>query len=350
MNVTPTDANRNARIGVGLLGAPAVPEMVELAQLAEANGFESVWVAETRMTRDGVAPCAAIAMGTSRIKIGTGIINVYTRGAVLIGVTFVGLDEISGGRIIMGLGAGSPLVLLPQGVAFDRPLTRLRETIDVVQALLRGESVTFEGETIQVQGARLEIRPPREHIPLYLGVTGPRALELAGEKGDGVMLNAFLPTGYVERALERIDAGARRAGKTLDDVDVSSAIVVSVDEDAGVARDRARAFIALYLSLFPNIAKETDLPDDLVARTRETFNNEGQAAAARHIDDSVVDFLTASGTPEECHSRIEAYRTAGVQLPILFPLDPNVRMSIETLGPMAQKSVQKEVSHEASRG
>jgi 5,10-methylenetetrahydromethanopterin reductase len=332
--------NGNGRIGVGLLGAPAVPQMVELAQLAEARGFESVWVAETRMTRDGIAPCAAIAMATSRIKIGTGIINVYTRGAVLIAVSFVGLDEVSEGRIIMGLGAGSPLVLLPQGVTFEKPLTRLRETIDVVQTLLRGETVTFEGQTIRVHEARLETTPPREHIPLYLGVTGPKALELAGEKGDGVMLNAFLPTSYVVRALERLDVGARRAGKRLEDLDVAGALVVSVDDNAEVARDRARAFIALYLSLFPNIAQETGLPDELVAGTREAFHGEGQAAAAEHIGDDVVDYLTASGTPEECRQRIEAYRAAGLQLPILFPLEPNVQMSIEMLGPVTEDIVQ----------
>jgi 5,10-methylenetetrahydromethanopterin reductase len=325
--------NGNGRIGLGLLGAPQVPQMVELAQLAEKNDFESVWVAETRLTRDGIAPCAAIAMGTSRIKIGTGIINVYTRGAVLIGVSFVGLDEVSQGRIVMGLGAGSPLVLLPQGVDFEKPLTRLRETIDVVQPLLRGEEVTFEGEVITVRGAKLETRPLREHIPLYLGVTGPRALELAGEKGDGVMLNAFLPTSYVERALERIEAGAGRAGRSLEDVDIGGAVVVSVDEDSAVAKDRARAFIALYLSLFPNIAQETDLPDDLIAQTRRAFDDEGQEEAAKYIDDEVVDFLTASGTPEECRERLDAYRAAGVQLPILFPLEPNVRMAVETLGP-----------------
>lgn len=326
-------ANGKNRLGLGLLGAPAVPEMVALAQMAEANDFESIWIAETRMTRDGIAPCAAIAVATSRIKIGTGIINVYTRGAVLIGVSFVGLDEISGGRIIMGLGAGSPLVLLPQGVEFNKPLTRLRETIDVVQPLLRGEEVTFQGETIQVHGAQLEARPLREHIPLYLGVTGPKALALAGEKGDGVMLNAFLPTSYVERALQRIDAGARRAGKRVDDVDIASAIVVSVDEDSAKAKNRARGFIALYLSLFPNIAQETGLPDELIARTRQSFQSEGPETAARHIDDTVVDMLTASGTPEECRCRIEAYREAGVQLPILFPLDPNVHMAVAALGP-----------------
>ena len=326
-------ANGSSRVGLGLLGAPDVPQMLALAQLAESNEFESIWIAETRMTRDGIVPCAAIAVGTSKIKIGTGIINVFTRGAVLIGVSFVGLDEISNGRIIMGLGAGSPLILLPQGVDFHKPLTRLRETIDVVQRLLRGETVTFAGETIRVEGAQLETRPLREHIPLYLGVTGPRALELAGEKGDGVMLNAFLPVTYVQRALACVEAGARRAGRRLDDVDISGAVVVSVDEDSATARDRARRFIALYLSLFPNIARETDLPQDLVVRTRHSFETEGPEAAARHIDDTVVDLLSASGTPQECRRRIDDYRAAGIQLPILFPLDPNVRMAVETLGP-----------------
>jgi len=324
----------NNRIGLGLLGAPDVLKMVELAQLAEARGFESVWVAETRLTRDGIAPCAAIAMATTRLKIATGIVNVYTRGAVLTAVSFVSLDEVSQGRIIMGLGTGSPLVLKPQGVEFHKPLTRLRETIDVVQALIRGEEVTFTGETIQVAGAKLEMTPPRSHIPLYLGVTGPKALELAGEKGDGVMLNAFLPTSYVKRALVRVEAGAKRTGKNLAEVDISGALVVSVDTDSKTAKDRSRFFIGLYLSLFPNIAQETQLPDDLVQQARAAFSQGGPEAAAAYIDDDVVDYLTASGTPEECRRKIEAYRAAGVQMPILFPLDPNVQMAIETLGPL----------------
>lgn len=322
----------HGRIGLGLLGAPAVPGMVELARLAERNGFESVWIAETRLTRDGIAPCAAIAMATSRLKIGTGIINVYTRGAVLISVTFVGLDELSNGRMIMGLGTGSPLVLQPQGVVFEKPLTRLRETIEVVRPLLRGEQVTYEGQTLSVRGAQLEVEPLRPAIPLYLGVTGPKALELAGEMGDGVMLNAFLPTAYVRRALERIAAGAWRAGRTLDDIDIAGVVIISVDEDPVTARDRARRFIALYLTLFPNIAKETGLPPELLAETRYAYNSDGPEAAARYIDDAVVNALTASGTPDECRERINAFRAAGLQLPILMPLEPTVRLAVETQG------------------
>ena len=111
------------RAGLLFLGAPAVPEMVSLARRAEAAGFESAWVAETRLTRDAITPVAALALATERMRVGTGIVNVYTRNPVLLALTFATLDELAPGRIVMGLGAGSPLVLAPQGVPFTRPLT-----------------------------------------------------------------------------------------------------------------------------------------------------------------------------------------------------------------------------------
>ena len=127
--------------------------------------------------------------------------------------------------------------------------------------------------------------------------------------------------------------GPNEADKQLADIDITGAIVVSVDKDSKAAKDRSRTFIGLYLSLFPNIAQETGLPDDLVSKARAAFHEGGPEAAARHIDDNVVDYLTASGTPEECRSKIAEYRAAGLQEPILFPLDPNVQMAVETLGP-----------------
>lgn len=320
------------RIALGLLGGPAVPKMIMLAQQAEQRAFESVWVAETRLTRDAVAPCAAIAMATSRIKIATGIVNVYTRGAVLMATSFVSLDEVSEGRIIMGLGPGSPLVLAPQGYGFDKPVTRLRETIDIVQALLRGEEVAYRGKTMTISGAKLEEPPPRSHIPLYLGVTGPRALELAGEKADGVMLNAFLPVSYISRARERLQAGAQRGNRSLQDIDIAGAVVVSLDRDSGAAKDRARAFIAMYLSLFPNLARETELPDDLLLQVRDVFGQQGAEQAGKFIDDGIVDALTASGTADEVGARIDRYRAAGMQLPIIFPLGEDLSGVIDALG------------------
>jgi 5,10-methylenetetrahydromethanopterin reductase len=143
-----------------------------------------------------------------------------------------------------------------------------------------------------------------------------------------------LPTSYVERALVRIEAGAKRAGKSLAEVDISGAVVISVDHDSTIAKDRSRRFIGLYLALFPNIAQETHLPDALIQQVWAAFHQGGPEAAAAYIDDEVVDYLTASGTPAECRRKIETYRAAGVQMPILFPLDPNVQMAIETLEPL----------------
>jgi 5,10-methylenetetrahydromethanopterin reductase len=251
---------------------------------------------------------------------------------VLTATSFVGLDEVSAGRIIMGLGPGSPLVLQPQGYSFDKPVTRLRETIEVVQALLRGEEVTYSGKTISVAGAKLEEPPPRSHIPLYLGVTGPKALELAGEKADGVMLNAFLPPAYIARALTRLQAGAARSGRTLAQIDISGAVVVSLDADSMIAKNRTRPFIAMYLSLFPNLAQETGLADELITQIRARFESAGAEQAAELVNNRVVDALTASGTLSEVRERIGEYRAAGMQLPIIFPLGDDPAGVIEALG------------------
>src|SRR5262249_27240079 len=156
---------------------------------------------------------------TKRVRVGTAIMNVFTRGPVVIGITFLGLDELAPGRIVMGLGTGSPRILAPQGEPFDRALTRLKEDCEVLKPLLGGEDVTYAGSTIRLEGARVEdvlagasIASAAKTIPLYLGVTGPKSLELAGAVADGVLLNVCLPTPYVEHARERIGRGAASAG------------------------------------------------------------------------------------------------------------------------------------------
>lgn len=326
------------RTGLLFLGAPAVGEMVSLAQRAEAAGFESVWVAETRLTRDAITPVAAIALGTELLRVGTGIVNVFTRNPVLLALTFATLDELAPGRIVMGLGTGSPLVLAPQGVAFTRPLTRLREYCEVIPRLLAGETVTYRGEHVDVRKARIEdvlardsVLRRQDRIPLYLAATGPRAVEYAGEVADGLLLNVCLPTSYVEERRERLAVAARRAGRDPSDVEVAMCVVVSPHEDPEAGRDAARRFIAVYLSLFPNVARETGLDPSYVERLRATFNEAGVDAAARSVGDEVVDRLTAAGSVEDCRSRLEQYRAAGVQLPILSPVDGALELTIDSL-------------------
>jgi len=315
-----------SRLGLIFAGAPRVPEMVAIARRAEEAGFDSIWVAETRLTRDCFVPLAAIASATSRVRLATGIVPIYTRNPVVIAISFLALAEVAPGRVLMGLGTGSPGILAPQGIAFERPLTRLREYCDAVVRLSRGEEVTMHGETVTLEGARVEDvlsagGGPQARLPLYLGVTGPKALRLAGEVADGALLNVCLGPDYVERRLPIVAEGLRGRGRTLRDFEVGMGIVCSPDPDGDTGRQRAAAFVALYLSLFPNVARETGLDPELVESVRAAFHGDGLPAAIARLGTGPVDRLAAAGTPAEVRERLDAYRAAGVDLPVLVPVE-----------------------------
>ena len=315
--------------------------MVRLARKAEASGFESLWVAETRITRDAVVPMAAIAAATERVRLGTAILNVFTRSPVVIGITFVSLDELAPGRIVMGLGAGSPLVLAPQGQPFTRPLTRLREYVEVLRPLMRGETVTYAGKTIELDGARIEdllagdsqIASDATAIPLYLGVTGAPALDLAGEAGDGVLLNVCLGTDYVTRARGLIEQGALPCGPRFSAIEIGLMLVVSPDADSQSWQGSRAAFRRALPLALPEHRKRDRVPAEWLDRLRQTFHEAGVEEAARLVDDATVDALTAAGTPDECHARIDEYRRAGVDLPVMVALDGAIDQTIDLLGP-----------------
>lgn len=321
------------RLGLAFLGEPAVPKMVEAARRAETLGFESVWVAETRFARDGFVPAAAIAARTERILVSTGVVNVYTRNPVILAISYATLDELSGGRAIFGIGPGSPLVLEPQGHDFDRPLTRLREYVEVGRRLISGEKVHYAGETVSVGGVKLEFAPVRSSIPVYFGVTGPRAMGMAGEISDGVLMNGFTSCSYVRRSIEKIKAGASAAGRDPGEIDLAIGLVTSVDSDADVARDRVKPLIAMYLARFPNIALETGYSEEYLEKVQVEVRERGLEAGGRLVSEEIVDDLAAAGTPGHVRDRIGEYRSAGIQCPVLFAVGPDLHETLEvTIG------------------
>lgn len=307
-----------ARIGLGLLGEPDIPGMMEAARQAEAAGYESIWVTETRFTRDAITTATAVALATRRVRVATGVINVYTRGAALCALTFAALDEAAGGRAVAGIGPGSPLILERQGIAFEHPLGRLREYVEAMRAIWRGEPVTREGRYVRLRDLRIDFRPPRPALPVYLGVTGPQALTLAGEIADGVLLNGFTSVPYARRAIAAIAEGAERAGRRLADLEICHCLITSCAPDGRAARDAIRPLVALYLTTFPNIARESGLPEERLAAVRAAVGAGGPARGAAEIGDEVLDLLVVAGTPDECRARVAAYRAAGVALPVLF--------------------------------
>jgi 5,10-methylenetetrahydromethanopterin reductase len=304
---------------------------MRLAQHAEDLGFESIWLTETRFTRDAITTAAAVAAATRRVRIGTAVTNPFTRGAVLTAVTFATLDELAEGRLVFGFGPGSPHILRRQGFDFDRPLLRMREHIEVVRRLLAGERVSYQGETVAVDNVALDFQPYRPRIPLYLGVTGPRALEIAAEIADGVILNGFVSAQYSARAIERLRTRATQAGRAADDVEIASWLMVSVDRDAAKAKDAVRPMVATYLANFPNIARESGLSADLLEAIGRAYAANGVGEAAKHVGDDVVTKLSCSGSPEEVLELIQARRNVGVTLPILGILGDNAATAMETL-------------------
>jgi 5,10-methylenetetrahydromethanopterin reductase len=306
----------SSRIALELSGEPAVPEMMEIARRAEAAGYDSVWLTETRFTRDAVTTAAAVIAATRRVRVGTAVTNPYTRGDILTAVTAASLDEMSGGRFVLGIGPGSPTVLAKQGIAFNRPLTRLRQSVDVVRRFVRGEEV--QPDAVRGgPGARLDFTPPRDAIPIYLGVTGPRALALAGEIADGVILNGFVSVPYTKRAVAIVREAAAAAGRDPLAVEMAASIVVSIDSDGRAARDAVRPLVTTYLAEFPNIAREADVPEDLLAQIVARHLRDGSIAASRLVDDRIVDQLVCAGTIDEVCAALERRRDAGVELPVV---------------------------------
>lgn len=321
----------NERVGFGLPGQPSPRQMMVLAARAEDLGYESVWLTETRFTRDAITTAAAVAAATNRVRIGTAVTNPFTRGAVLTAVTFATLDELAEGRLLFGFGPGSPHILRRQGFAFEYPLTRMCEHIEVVRRLLTGERVTYEGRTVRVDNVALDFQPYRPRIPLYLGVTGPKAMEIAAEIADGVILNGFVSAEYSARAIERLRRRAAQVGRPADEIEIASWLMVSVDLDAAKAKEAVRPMVATYLANFPNIARESGLPDDLLETIARSYAEGGVAAAARHVGDEVVTRLSCSGSPDECRELIRARRAVGVTVPILGIMGNNIEWAMETL-------------------
>jgi 5,10-methylenetetrahydromethanopterin reductase len=320
------------RIGLLLPGEPDIRRMIALAQRAEALGYESIWFAETRFTRDAIVAAAAVATATTSVKIGTAVVNPYTRGAVLTAVTFASLDELSGGRMIIGLGPGSPNVLAKQGIDWTDPLARVRSTVATIRSLLAGETVAPDGSSSSLTGAKLDFTPIRSRLPIYLGVTGPRALELAGEIADGVILNGLLPTAYLERARGQIGIGANRAGRDIKTIETVGILTTAVHNDGAAARDTLRPLIVEYLTGFPQLARETGVsPDQIVAIAQARDRSHAEAESL--VTDEIIASLACAGTPDECRAILGARRESGIDVPLISVAAGDLDLAIETFAP-----------------
>lgn len=324
------------RVALYLQDKHDIREGMAYAQYAEDRGFEAVWQAESRLVRDAIVPMAAFAAVTKRIKIGSGVINNWTRNIGLLAATYLTLDDLAPDRIICGIGAWWDPLARNVGIERRKPLLAMRETVELMQRLLAMQNVTFHGEFHNVTGIELDVvhgrREPR-HVPIFIGATGLEMMRLTGEIADGVVLNYCVPPDYNDGALAALAEGAARVGRTLADLDRPQLVVCSVHEDHDVALDGARELLTQYLAQQPHIAKASGVSQDVVAQIQNILGwpatHEQVRAAMRFVPDELVMRITASGTPDEVRAKVREYVAHGCTCPILYPLG-DVKLMIDT--------------------
>src|SRR3954452_5367037 len=308
------------RLGIAFSGGPSPAEIVDCIVLAESLGYESAWVAEGH-GGDQFAILAAAASRTAHIRLGTSITSVFVRTGPTIAMAAAAVDDISGGRFILGIGSSHKVqVEAEHGVVYAKPLTRVRETVAAIRGLLRDGTVQLQGETVKTEKFDLWFAPRRPPPPVYVSAVFPKMVALCGEIADGVMLTrSTLDT--AARVREQLAEGARRAGRDPGGIVVSSLLPTLVAESREAALAALRPGLAFYAGFFPRYNRmmaEHGFAAEASA-IAEAWARGDRAAAERAVSDTLIDATSIAGTPEQCRERIAAYRRSGIDLPIISP-------------------------------
>ena len=324
------------RVALYLQDAHDLRDGLDYVRYAEEKGFEAVWQAESRLVRDAIVPMAGYAAVTDKLKVGSGVINNWTRNIGLLASTFLTLDDLAPDRVICGIGAWWDPLAQNVGINRRKPLSAMRDTVVVLRRLLNMETVTFHSDFINVDGIELDVvhgRKEPRNVPIMIGATGPKMMELTGEIADGAVLNYCVPPEYNLRAMDLLEKGAKKAGRTIDEIDRPQLVVCSVDHDHEKAIDTTRELLTQYLAQQPHIAKASGVKPEVVEQIQQILGwpatKEQVQQAMPLVPDELVQRITASGTPAEVKTKVRQYVANGATCPILYPLG-DVRLMIDT--------------------
>jgi 5,10-methylenetetrahydromethanopterin reductase len=314
-------------VALYLQDAHPIREGMEIVKYAEAKGFDAVWQADSRLVRDCMIPMAAFAAVTETIKIGSGVVDCWSRNPARLAAMFSTLDDLAPGRTVLGIGAWWDPLAAKVGIDRSRPLTVMREIVTAVRALLHNETVTMDGVYVHLDGVELDYvyqERRAKDVPIYIGATGMQMMELTGEIADGCVLNYLVSPDYNARAMEALGTGAAKANRSVADIDRPQLVVCSVHEDRQVALDMARMMVTQYLGQQPHIMKASGVPQTLLDKVGDVLTwpatHEQVEAASKLVPDEIVQMLTASGTPSEARAKVADYIATGATCPILYPL------------------------------
>jgi probable F420-dependent oxidoreductase len=317
------------------------PAAVDVCARAEELGYTDVWTAEVGGV-DAFTPLAAVASRTSKVRLGTGLVPVFTRPPALIAMSAAGIQNLSGGRFVLGIGASSPAVVGQwMGVPFEEPVRRVEEYVGLLREMLAGRKVDHDGDTVRSRGFRLQVAV-ESPIPIHVGALGPRMCRLAGRVADGVLFFLMTPDG-VRRALEQVHQGAREAGRDPGAVEAFVRLPATMGEPEDLARFMARRLLTGY-AIVP--AYNASLARQGFAGEAEEIAGAWAAGerdrASAAFSDELLDATFLLGDAATSKRRIQEYRDAGITTPVLMPLSAagsqeeraeRVRHLVEALAP-----------------
>jgi 5,10-methylenetetrahydromethanopterin reductase len=320
------------RLGLYLQHDLSIPEALRLVQYAELRGFESVWQAERIFARDAFVALAAFASITTRIKLGCGVADPWTRNAALLATTLLTLDDLAPDRIICGLGPWTEREATRAGIDRQRPLLALREVAIALRTLLAGKPYSKRGEVVNLNAAALDMLPDRREprrIPIIFAATAPKTLALAGEIADGALLNYLVTPGLSAAAVDELRRGAHTAARPMEFIDRPQLIACAVHRDRAVAFDAARRFVAGACLSQPALMHANGMASQLLDEIARVDRESGFDAAYTRVPDEILISVTACGTPDDARRKVSDYLDAGATSPILVPLCEDVRFMID---------------------
>jgi len=312
------------RLGVVLAPFATLPaaEFVAVARETEARGYHAAWTGEAA-GYDAITLMGTIATHTERLHVGSAVVPVQTRTPVVLGQSAATLSHLAPGRVLLGIGLSSKVIVGDwHGLAFAPSLQQIREAVQVIRMVASGERVNFEGKFYRVKNFRLAAPPPSPPVRVVLAALGPEMLELAGEIADGVVLN-WIPPETVPVSIEHLEAGAKKAGRTLGDFEIASFIRTCVTDEAGAAREAlARditgyATVDAYANFFRNagFAEEVDL-------VNAAWRAGDRSGAVKQVSARFLDGLGVVGPEAFCRERIAEFARAGLTQPVIVPFAP----------------------------
>jgi len=280
-------------------------EIEYLSSVAEESGFNSIWVTDHYNNRNAYSVLTLLALRTRNVSLGVGVSNPFTVHPALIASAMATINELSGGRAALGIAAGDRMTLERLGITWEKPLTRVREAVELIRKLMSGKRVSYSGKIFSVSNAGMDYRVVP--YPVYIGAQGPKMLKLASEIGDGVLINASHPRDFEE--------AFRCFGDVREGFDVVAYTSMSVDKDGNRAKEEAKIVVAFIVAGSPEAVLERhgiSGADEVREALNRAFAGGSWADVKKAVSDDMVEAFSISGTPDEVVSRIEELKRAGV--------------------------------------